>query len=294
MKIEGECFDLIGDVHGHLELLLQMIARLGYYKKGSSFFHPKGRKIVLVGDLINRGPDSTGVLKLVKLLHQSGIAHVCMGNHEFRLLQQAQQNPSKVPAKFLPYLDWLRIIPFFLEGETCRVVHAAWHYSSIEILRGKIAGDDVFLAKTLQKSSPEQQAVDLVLGGIKVSLPETPILYDRFNIPRKKARIKWWLNLEKRSYADSLYSPMQPEIHNQFPNPEEIGIIETYLKEDPIVFLGHYCLPPIIPKIMEQVVCLDGCVTCDQVLWAYRHNGEPEPEERNLVSCPASKKLYFS
>lgn len=285
MKTEQINFDLIGDVHGHFETLLQMISLLGYKKNQTSYFHPQGRKILFVGDLINRGPDSVGVLKLVKELHQTGVAELCLGNHEFRLLQQAHKNPSEVTEEFLPFLSWLRTIPFFLEKENFRVVHAAWHYSSVQLLRGKSAGDDSFISKTLQKGSLEQHAVDRILSGIQVSLPKNPVLFDRFSIPRKKARVKWWKDLENKSFADSLYSPMRPEINDQFPNPEEIAILEPYCEEDPTVFLGHYSLTSKIPKIIDQIVCLDGCVSCDKILWGYRHHGEAKPMEKNLISC---------
>ena len=45
-------YDLIGDVHGHAELLSALVEKLGYARKGSSYEHPKGRKLVFVGDLV--------------------------------------------------------------------------------------------------------------------------------------------------------------------------------------------------------------------------------------------------
>ena len=58
---DSGCYDLIGDVHGYLDLLDSLAEQLGYSKKGKSYEHPEGRKLIFVGDLINRGPASIGV-----------------------------------------------------------------------------------------------------------------------------------------------------------------------------------------------------------------------------------------
>ncbi|MFK5004614.1 metallophosphoesterase, partial [Klebsiella pneumoniae] len=58
-------FDIIGDVHGCLDELTALLARLGYEPAGPGGVpvHPAGRRAVFVGDLVDRGPDSPGVLR---------------------------------------------------------------------------------------------------------------------------------------------------------------------------------------------------------------------------------------
>ncbi|GGL04565.1 polynucleotide kinase-phosphatase [Streptomyces flaveus] len=71
-------FDIIGDIHGcgsELELLL---GKLGYVDG----VHPEGRTAVFVGDLVDRGPDSPGVLRRVMSMVASGDALCVPGNHE--------------------------------------------------------------------------------------------------------------------------------------------------------------------------------------------------------------------
>ena len=53
--------DIVGDVHGELGALDALLDRLGYVRGR----HPEGRRLVFVGDLIDRGPDSAGVLERV-------------------------------------------------------------------------------------------------------------------------------------------------------------------------------------------------------------------------------------
>ena len=62
-------YDIIGDVHGYDFLLIRLLKNLGYQKGMNGFFHPNGRKVIFVGDLINRGPSSIKVLKIVKRMH---------------------------------------------------------------------------------------------------------------------------------------------------------------------------------------------------------------------------------
>ena len=277
--------DVIGDLHGHSRLFLRMLELLGYQADGDSFTHPLGRRILLVGDLINRGPDSIAVLETARRLHENGTALIILGNHEFRLIQRSVAQKPLDDERFNRYLPWIRTLPLFLETTTLRSVHAAWHYSSIQVLKESQANDDSFVQRTLDKETAERKAVQNILSGIKVRLPLNPILRDRFDLPREKGRVKWWKNLEGKSFAECLYSPMYPEVWKQIPDPDEIAQVEPYGEGEKPVFLGHYSLPPSIEKVMEMIVCVDGCVTKDKKLWAYRHNGEFCPHCRNLVSC---------
>jgi polynucleotide kinase-phosphatase len=74
-------FDIIGDIHGCSAELETLLAKLGYLD-GT---HPEGRTAVFVGDLVDRGPDSPGVLRRVMGMVASGDALCVPGNHENKL-----------------------------------------------------------------------------------------------------------------------------------------------------------------------------------------------------------------
>lgn len=74
-------FDIIGDVHGCRSELDSLLAELGY----ADGTHPQGRTAVFVGDLVDRGPDSPGVLRRVMSMVASGDALCVSGNHENKL-----------------------------------------------------------------------------------------------------------------------------------------------------------------------------------------------------------------
>ncbi|MFJ4747135.1 polynucleotide kinase-phosphatase [Streptomyces albogriseolus] len=71
-------FDVIGDVHGCSSELEALLGKLGYVDG----VHPEGRTAVFVGDLVDRGPDSPGVLRRVMAMVKSGNALCVPGNHE--------------------------------------------------------------------------------------------------------------------------------------------------------------------------------------------------------------------
>ncbi|KKD03196.1 polynucleotide kinase-phosphatase [Streptomyces sp. WM6386] len=71
-------FDIVGDIHGCGSELESLLGKLGYVEG----VHPEGRTAVFVGDLVDRGPDSPGVLRRVMSMVKSGNALCVPGNHE--------------------------------------------------------------------------------------------------------------------------------------------------------------------------------------------------------------------
>ncbi|MGW7081973.1 polynucleotide kinase-phosphatase [Streptomyces sp. NPDC054871] len=74
-------FDIIGDIHGCAAELETLLGKLGYVDGA----HPEGRTAVFVGDLVDRGPDSPGVLRRVMSMVADGTALCVPGNHENKL-----------------------------------------------------------------------------------------------------------------------------------------------------------------------------------------------------------------
>lgn len=92
-EIKGP-FDIIGDIHGCYEELVELLVKLGYSVEkvednGSNYgvhvVPPEGRTAVFLGDLVDRGPDSPAVLKLVMSMVKAGTAYCVPGNHDLKL-----------------------------------------------------------------------------------------------------------------------------------------------------------------------------------------------------------------
>ncbi|GLZ35551.1 hypothetical protein Lesp02_77380 [Lentzea sp. NBRC 105346] len=92
LRHETGPFDVIGDVHGCREELEDLLGTLGYElvedDEGRSIdaIPPAGRRAAFVGDLVDRGPDTPGVLRLVMGMVEAGHALCVKGNHEVKLV----------------------------------------------------------------------------------------------------------------------------------------------------------------------------------------------------------------
>ncbi len=84
-------FDIVGDVHGCFDELVELLGQLGYTINQQDGHYtassPEGRKLVFVGDLVDRGPGTVQVLRLVSHLVQSGQAFCVPGNHDMKLVR---------------------------------------------------------------------------------------------------------------------------------------------------------------------------------------------------------------
>ncbi|WP_371784402.1 polynucleotide kinase-phosphatase [Streptosporangium subroseum] len=106
-------FDIIGDVHGCRSELETLLRTLGWEiaPGGGGAVHPEGRTAVFVGDLVDRGPDSPGVLRLVMGMVAAGTALCVSGNHEQKLARALNGRKVKVAHGLQESLDQLAAEP---------------------------------------------------------------------------------------------------------------------------------------------------------------------------------------
>lgn len=93
-------FDVIGDVHGCHDELCELLETLGYVIEGGAaeprVRPPEGRRAVFLGDLVDRGPRSPDVLRLVMAMVRGGAALCVPGNHDVKLLKKLRGRDVKV------------------------------------------------------------------------------------------------------------------------------------------------------------------------------------------------------
>ena len=93
-------FDIIGDVHGCYAELVELLSALGYVVRADGqeihVTPPNGRKAIFLGDLVDRGPRSPEVLRLVMGMVKAGTALCVPGNHDVKLLNKLQGRDVKV------------------------------------------------------------------------------------------------------------------------------------------------------------------------------------------------------
>lgn len=130
-------FDIIGDIHGCRSELETLLTELGY----EDGHHPEGRTAVFVGDLVDRGPDSPGVLRRVMAMVAAGDALCVPGNHENKLgrwlkgrnvqqthglaetIEQLEGESEEFRAEVAEFIDGL-VSHYVLDGGALVVCHA--------------------------------------------------------------------------------------------------------------------------------------------------------------------------
>jgi protein phosphatase len=136
-------FDFIGDVHGCIDELVALLSVLGYDVAGdrSMATHPAGRHAFFVGDLVDRGPDSPGVLRLAMAMVAGGTASCLPGNHEDKLQRVLRGRNIEVTGGLVLTMDqfsreprsfWADVVGFIdglvdhavLDDGRCVVAHA--------------------------------------------------------------------------------------------------------------------------------------------------------------------------
>jgi protein phosphatase len=111
LRQETGPFDIIGDIHGCYEELALLLGKLGYElttRDGVPLAtHPAGRRVIFLGDLVDRGPGIVEVLRLVMAMVASGSALCVPGNHESKLLRKLNGKDVKLTHGLQQTLDQL-------------------------------------------------------------------------------------------------------------------------------------------------------------------------------------------
>ena len=207
-------YDVIGDVHGEGEKLIELLEHLGYTNERGHYAHPT-RQAVFVGDLVDRGPEQLLAVRTAKAMHDAGTAHVVLGNHEFNAIAFHTPHPLAPGRHLRPhsaknrhqheaFLDevgfgstdhdeviaWFRTLPMWFDRDGLRVVHACWHEESMALVDDHpYLTDDVLVGASMWGTA-EFWAIEVLLKGPDV--PIEPGYFDKDGHFRDRARHAWW------------------------------------------------------------------------------------------------------
>ena len=92
-------FDIIGDILGHVNELKALLATMGYRRHALGYRHPD-RKVLFVGDFVDRGPAIGEVIEIVRTMVDADDALAVMGNHEYNAIAFHTPVPGKQDAWF--------------------------------------------------------------------------------------------------------------------------------------------------------------------------------------------------
>jgi Calcineurin-like phosphoesterase len=211
-------YDIVGDIHGYADPLYRLLDMLGYVEIEGVFRHPS-RKMIFVGDFIDRGPEQLTVLSVARSMCDAGSARAVLGNHEFNAIGWAVQTEdgdflrshteknADQHAQFLVQLGanssdyedairWFRSLPVWLDLDGLRVVHACWHEPSRLALTPFLDEHGRFTEAGLRESyrhgSNAHAAAEILLKGPEQRLPAGIHFFDKDGHKREEVRLRWW------------------------------------------------------------------------------------------------------
>ncbi|MDQ2068995.1 metallophosphoesterase [Natronospira bacteriovora] len=308
-------YDLIGDVHGELDALERLLVAMEYQRVRGVWRHPE-RRAVFVGDLIDRGPASREVVATVRAMVEAGQAHCLMGNHEFNAIAFHTPDPRGGDCHLRPHSEknlrqhqatlesyrghagqladdiaWFQGLPFWLELDGVRVVHAAWSPEAMALVEGSGVRDGLdwpmAFPEAFDEASPLGAALSEVLKGVEWALPGDAFFHDKDGHLRREARVCWWDVAPGHRWPAVAMGP--PSLKKALPDeviPEDYPRLR-YPAEAPPVFFGHYWLWGEPSPLAENVACLDYSVAKGGQLVAYRWAGEQRLQRAHFVAVPS-------
>jgi len=299
--------DFIGDIHGHADELEALLKKMDYTKKKGVYSHPK-RKVVFVGDYIDRGPKIRKTLKIVKRMVDSDNAIALMGNHEYNaicfqyretegghlrkhsiknILQHYKtlKEFKNKQEEYDGYIDWFKTLPLFYETEHFRAVHASWINSTIDDLKPHLENSKLTekaIVASVKKGSSFNSALDDTLKGKEAPMPNGQTFKDKDGFDRNSLRIKWWEDPSKSNYKALSIHPVKSLPFTPI-DVTKLSNTNFYAENEKPVFFGHYWLKgkPSIQR--DNICCLDYSVAKKGKLVAYRFNNEKVLSNKNLI-----------
>jgi len=299
MKTRHQRYDIIGDIHGHADTLRALLKKLGYVETNGVYCHPE-RLVIFVGDFIDRGPKIRETLQIVRAMVDAGTALAVMGNHEYNALcfhtrngyggflrphtkAKAEQHQATLdqiakpfPDEWKEWLEWFKTLPLFLDLGRLRVVHACWDNEQIAVLHASNRLSDGLLRASATKGTPEYDAIEVLLKGKEIKLPDGHTFTTKDGQIRHEIRVKWWVPADGRTYH-ALSLPTY-DTAPKVPVPASKSLEGGYATKEPPVIVGHYWLVPAKPaRLAPNIACVDYSVATEGgMLVAYRWDGEDE------------------
>ncbi len=300
-------WDIIGDVHGRADALRALLGRLGYAERDGVVRHP-WRRALFIGDLVDRGPDVGGVLRLARAMVESGAARAILGNHEYNVLchrhdalhrtpverARCRMNPQKERemAPTLEALDaepglegWLVGLPIWLEFDGARFAHAYWGAREMAALEWRRTPRECGWDEESFPRTPLGRAVDRVLKGPEISLPSDVIHVDRHGTSRRDARVAWWKPCPEGALLNDVLVARSDAVEGRRATADQLASYDVYPPEAPPVFIGHYGFDRPPGLLAANVACVDfgDGSGGDGAIGAYRWDGACHLGQEHLV-----------
>lgn len=229
----GQGLDIIGDIHGCYEEMLQLLSELGYEENEDGFYiHPEGRKFLSLGDVMSRGPRSLDTLRFFLRHVTAGYAYMIDSNHGWKIAR-------------------------WLDGRKVRLTHGdekvEHEFESFSENKGKEAAEQLKQQlKDLLWSAPSHYVIRQ--NDVTIAVATHAGIKDHY-IGKHSSRISDFCRYGDTDGVDELGKPIRKDWHLQHKSKE-------------LIIWGHDPKPQ--PWMVNQTINIDQGVVFGGKLTAFR------------------------
>lgn len=312
-------YDLIGDIHGCGLTLIDLLEQMGYSKRNGVYQHPK-RKVIFLGDIVDRGPNIRLACHIVRDMVEGGHADIVMGNHEYNIVTYLSEAPAGMrqpylrphtprnnfiveqtleqfanyPQEFNEMLEWFLTIPLFREYDHFRVVHACWDHNMIAEYKRRYGGNTInksMLQESVDTSTFLYQFLDRMLRGTSLKLPGGRSMTAKDGMVRQFFRTKFWAGDPQR-YNDVVFQPdpLPEDLQHALLSEAEKEQLLFYGPDEKPLFIGHYWMSGLPKPIVPNIACLDYSAVKYGRLVAYRMDTETQLQQGKFAWVRVEKQ----
>jgi hypothetical protein len=173
---------------------------MGYINSDRGFYHPENRKVIFVGDYIDRGPAIPETVEIVRTMVDHNNAIALMGNHELNAIlfnmkdengkflrphtqknidqhAKTQYQFENNSASYDEMISWFKTLPLYFEDKYLRAIHAFWKTAMVDDLTENHLNSDLSLNNSFWADAGNKETnlfhlTDNLLKGKEVPLPD--------------------------------------------------------------------------------------------------------------------------
>lgn len=306
-------YDVIGDVHGHVDALKMLLSDLGYRERNGAWRHPE-RQAIFLGDFIDRGPKQLETVNLVRAMLDAGSAQAVMGNHELNAIAwflpdpaqpddylRSHHSPKYGNKNYLQHkafldevegtpdhkrvIDWFLTLPLWLDLPELRIVHACWHPRYMGYLAPHLSADRRLDAQLMipacqepedarEKDNPEPTIFKAVEALLKgIEIPLPAPHTFHDKDGHERSRVRVCW-WDTDAVTYSQAAMLTDKERKALPNlPIPEHARIGHDGQKPL-FVGHYWLNGTPRLLSDKVACVDYSIAKGGKLVAYRWDGE--------------------
>src|ERR1035437_9226675 len=312
-------YDIIGDIHGQADLLIELLRKMSYEDRNGAWRHPE-RRAIFVGDFVDHGPKQVEAVMIARRMVEAGTALAILGNHDFNAIAWYLPDPAnpgeylrlhcseknrRQHAEFLKevagkpmhrdIIDWFLELPLWLDLPELRVIHACWHSPFMEYLAPMLR-PEARLTKNLmldmtrepesqaERDSPEAslfKAADALTKGFEIELPLGRSFLALYGTRRTRVRVCWW-NSEATTYRTAAL--VDNELRQCLPEDPLPPNVRIQVPNDKPIFFGHYGIHGSPNVLSATIACVDYGVNRGGPLCCYRWQGESKLDTDHFCS----------